>query len=640
MKNHKEHLFYQKVNFIHETIAQKNLTKFIELFYIEEKKTSFKNRKSYLSKSWLNPKNKNISPRMFKEEYDRYKFSQLEIHGREIFESAEEFMEMDMESFSKRIKEYLSSKVELSSTEKIQYHYMYIFNINGVENNPKIDYYKIEYTKALLENEMGIMVIPPSHKESLEIANYHGTLKYQNNKIILTFQNHSDYISTIFNSELANDYTKYLVGVGIGIADINQKIPVAKKVILTKERVEHIDELYLTLNETEFIYAKENSYKFKQKSDESIAPSHLEKYVEKISMANQLFKRLTQTENYLSFYEQLAFKEFSAIDNILKSVKENQSYYVNYRKRVLDILLKSYEHEEYKKLYIVMPISDDDNIFANQSSKALLLQEQFKQISRSVKIEIIFVLRHKEKKFEQEFQKFLSDVQKNITIRFIWRSQIEHEVNSIDFLLTDKNNFVVSKLLRVHNPVFNIFKDATTIEEHEAMYRIVRNRSINYEELLTKGERGCQSLNPILKNLIGKWYFHLYGTQKLWRGEIEIAKDSRVTAISENGERGKGEIVHKTHQSIIFLEEIKTNRLVTITFDHQAYKTAHAFTVQVVGKQFKSDLELLSIGLFSRQPIEREGFQTILGDVDEVRILENENIQKRLSEYLGERFHL
>jgi hypothetical protein len=635
-----EYLFYDKIKCIYRSISKEVLNDFTKLFYIEHPTKTFENRKSYLRKNWLKRQEKPMTPRMFKSEYFKYPFSKLTVDGRRIFDSASEFLEMDIEPFCKRIESYSNLQVELTIDRDTNYRYMYVFNINGVEDNPNIDYYEIKYLGIDIPNEINIRIEPPKHKSSLDIHSYRGTLKYQGNKIILTFENRDDYISAIFNTDLIHNHTKHLIGVGIGIADINQKIPVAKKVLLRKEKIEDSEELYLILNETEMVSAEENTYKFKH-NDKDFNPSHLEKYITKIERLDKLFEKLSKQQKYSSFYEQLAFKEFSATSNIFQKIKENHPYYINYRKRVLDILLKSYEHEEYKKLYIVMPISDDDdNIFANQSSKALLLQEQFKQISRSVKIEIIFVLRHKEKKFVQEFQKFLSDVQKNITIRFIWRSQIEHEVNSIDFLLTDKNNFVVSKLLRVHNPVFNIFKDATTIEEHEAMYRIVRNRSINYEELLTKGERGCQSLNPILKNLIGKWYFHLYGTQKLWRGEIEIAKDSRVTAISENGERGKGEIVHKTHQSIIFLEEIKTNRLVTITFDHQAYKTAHAFTVQVVGKQFKSDLELLSIGLFSRQPIEREGFQTILGDVDEVRILENENIQKRLSEYLGERFHL
>ncbi len=59
----------------------------------------------------------------------------------------------------------------------------------------------------------------------------------------------NDYISTIFNTDLINNRTKYLVGVGIGIADINQKIPIAKKVILIKDKIEDSDELYLVLNE-------------------------------------------------------------------------------------------------------------------------------------------------------------------------------------------------------------------------------------------------------------------------------------------------------------------------------------------------------------------------------------------------------
>jgi hypothetical protein len=51
-------------------------------------------------------------------------------------------------------------------------------------------------------------------------------------------------------------------------------------------------------------------------------------------------------------------------------------------------------------------------------------------------------------------------------------------------------------------------------------------------------------------------------------------------------------------------------------------------------------MEILTIGIVSRHQIEMEKFQEILGDVDEVRILEKESVQKRLNEYLGGRFYL
>ncbi len=289
---------------------------------------------------------------------------------------------------------------------------------------------------------------------------------------------------------------------------------------------------------------------------------------------------------------------------------------------------------------MVMPIDKGDNIFEHQSSQALLLQEQFQALSQSISIEMIFVLPSCQYPLRDEFLSFLSTIQSSIKIYFIFTEEIEQEVNSIDFLLTEQKNFLISKFLRVDAPVFNLSLDQNIINEHEAMFRKIRNRSIPYESFFEKGRSLCQSNNPILKNLVGRWYFYLYGTGKFWQDEIHIAKDGTVNSITENGEEEQGEIIHKHYQSIILLEEKKTRRLLTIIFDHQPHQTTHVFTVQVIAKQFKSDLEILTIGLFSRHKMEIEKAQNILGDVDEVRVLEKEGIQRRLGAYLSEKFYI
>ena len=256
----------------------------------------------------------------------------------------------------------------------------------------------------------------------------------------MTFENAEDYISAIFNTDFINTHTKYLVGVGVGIADINQKIPVAKKVILTKEKIEDMNEIYLTLNETEMISSKENSYKFKH-NNKNLDPSHLEKYIKKVSRVNLLFKKLLKQQKYSSFYEQLAFKEFSATTNIFEKLQKHQPYFVNYRKRVLDILLKSHSYEQYNSIYMVMPIYQEDNIFSHLSPKSRLLQKELQELSRKVKVEIIFIIENCQEPLGYEFSKFLEKVQGEIELRFAFRSQIECVVNSIDFLFTDKHKY-------------------------------------------------------------------------------------------------------------------------------------------------------------------------------------------------------
>ncbi len=488
--DNKKHIFYEKIQCIYNNIAKKDINKFTKLFYIGKGKTSFENRKSYLSKKWIKPQDKTVYPRMLKSEYKKYPFSQLKIDGRAIFNSADEFLNIELELFCQKIKEYVHSIVQLDSYSDITYKYLYVFNIIG--DNSQIDYYQIEYCDTISPNNIAITITPPQTKSFLNIEIYRGTIQWHTNKIVLTFQNKNDYISTIFNTDLINNRTKYLVGVGIGIADINQKTPIAKKVVLTKEKIEDYSELYLILNETEVISAKENCYKFEQ-DNRDFDLNHFKKYIKKIERLDNLFKNLSNEGKYYnSFYTHLAFKKFSAIGKIFQKIAKDHTYYVNYRKRVLDILINSYPHERYSHIYIVMPIYQDDNIFEHQSSKALTLQKNIKELSHKVKIEIIFVIKKCKDNFSYEFREFLSQVHKSISIYFTLQEDIQSEVNSIDFIFTNKKNFVVSKSLRVHNPVFNIYRQETTLVEYEAMYRKILNKSLNYQEFIEDKTALCK----------------------------------------------------------------------------------------------------------------------------------------------------
>ncbi len=634
MMNKKKHLFYEKIQCIYNNITKKDTHKFTELFYIKGGKASWNNRKSYLLKNWIRPKNKIVNPRMFKSEYEEYPFSRLTVNGRRLFDGAKEFMEIEIEPFCDRIKSYVYAQVKLDSSTNTEYKYMYVFNINGVKDNSNIDYYEIEYTQTDIPNEISVHIKPPKNKSLLEIEPYIGVIKYKDNKIILTFENQEDYISAIFNTDLTNNHTKYFVGVGVGIADINQKIPVAKKVILTKEKIENSDELYLVLNETEIISAKENSYKFKH-SDKNFNPSHLEKYIKKIDMLHILFDKLSKQQNYTSFYEQLAFKEFSAINNIFQKIKSNHPYFINYRKRVLDILIKSHPYEAYKHLYIVMPTYQEDNIFEYQSQKSLILQKSLKELTNHVKIEIIFVIKNCQESFTHEFNSFLLNMKKHINIYFAFKEQIENRVNSIDFIFTNNQNFVVSKFLRVNTPVFNLFQDRATVEEHEAMYRKILNRSLSYDTFIKDRSKLCSFSNPIVKNLVGEWYLYLYGSKNILEDKIVIYANGEVECHPKNQELERGMIISKEYQSVILLEDEITKRVFTIVFDHQPHKIQDAFIVKTIGKQYKSDFDILTLGLFSRERIELSQVQKILGDIDDIRILEKSIVGENLSDYLS-----
>ncbi len=635
--NIKKHMFCDKIYIIYNNLCKKDLNYLTKLFYIRTNKATFENRKVYIRTNWLKKQDIAFMPRMFKSEYFKYQFSKLTINGRPLFIDGEEFLTIDIEQFHQRIKNYLALQVEIDIEQEKLYRYLYIYNINGVEDRKNIDYYEIEYLSSTTSNEIKIDVIPPKHKSSLDIQSYHGQIRYQESKIILTFENSDDYISAIFNTDLSSRHTPYLVGVGSGIADINQKIAVAKKVIFSKEKIEDSNTLYPILNETETISAIENSYDIKY-TDRDFKAKHLHKYIDKIDRLNLLFTKLSKEEYYNSFYEQLAFKEFKATRNIFKKIKKRQPYYVEYRKRVIDILLKTYPHEKYQKIYMVMPTYKEDNIFAQETSKALTLQKELIELSHHVEIEIIFVVESCKEPLVYEFEKFLEMAKSHIKISFTLKKRVEYEVNSIDFILTDKNNFVITKFLRDSAPLFRLYEDRETIEGHEAIYRKIRNRSISCEEFLKDKNRLCIQSNSTLKALTGEWYHYTYGSKKFWVDRVVIHQTGKVEYYSEGKLTEEGEIIVKKYQSILLLSHPINKRLFTMIFDHQPYQIQKAFFTKNIGKQIEKNLDMFALGILSRKKMSIKKAKEILGSFEDVTFLEDSKMSERLGDYLAETY--
>jgi hypothetical protein len=623
--------FNSKMLFIYEKISNNSLDEFTKLFWIKSK-TNFENRRYNLNKNWL----KNIAlSKNFHKEYEEYPFSLLTFHGQTIFRDAKEFLQMEIKEFKERIESYVEYKNRPIVARDLNFHYLYTFSCNGVDNN-NIDYYHIKHLNGD-GKIIDIEVTPPKNKKSLNIDLYKGTLQLQENKLIISFSNNKDFISAIFNLELMNRHTKFVVGVVIGIADFNEKIPVAKKVVLTKKAVEDISELYLALNETDIISAKENSYKFRH-NDKNLIPSHLEKYINKVDGLNNLFEKLQKDGYFGSFYEKLALYEFSATNNLFQKFKRHHSFYTHYRKRILDILIESYKTSPFKKLSMVMPIYKEGNIFEQQSDSAIKLQDELKMLSKNVNIEIIFVIRDCNKNFKQEFINLLKEMNLTMTIKFVFKEKVAYEVNSVDFFFTDRDDFVISKQLRTNITAFQLYQHKNTIDEYHAYFRKITNRSMSYKEFMQDTNKLCQEKNPILKNLSGEWFHYLYGTKKFWEDKVIIHEDSRVEYFCEGYKTEEGRIINKEYQSIILLDDPITKRLFSIIFDHQPYQIQKAFFTKNIAKQIEKQLDIFSIGILSRKPIPLEKAKEILGNIYDVRFLEKNDMTDRLSDYLIENY--
>ena len=624
----KAELFQQKMNSVFEKISNSNLDEFTKLFYIDGK-TTFENRRYNLNKNWL--KKATIS-KTFQKEYHRYPFSLKLYHGKKLFKDVDEFLEIDLVDFQEKIQAYVEYENMVIIPKDINYKYLYTFSSNSIEENENIDAYEIEHLNHK-GNQIDILIRPPKNKALLKIASYSGTLKLKNSKIILTFENSQDYISAIFNLEFIDRHTRFLVGVIIGIADSNEKTPISKKVILTKEPVDDMNELYLILNEIEIISAVENAYAFTH-THSSLINGHLKKYIKKIEKINRVFKNLSTQEYFKSFYQQVALQEFSAINNLFQKFGKNRSFYIHYRKRVLNILINSYKSTPYRQIFMVMPIYQDDNLFEQQSDNAIKLQQELKELSNSVEINIIFVIKDCKKPFKQEFMTFLKEIQGLIKIGFVSKNKIEYEVNSLDFFYTDNSDFIVSKPLRTNHIAFQLYRHKSSVDEYHTMFRTISNRSINYQEFMESKTKICTKENPLVKKLSGEWYHYFYGSKFFEEDRVIIFEDGRVEYYYQEQKREEGNIITKEYQSVILLNDNITKRLSTIVFDHQPYQIQKAFFTKTIAKQIETNLDIFSIGIFSRKPIPEDKVIEILGDIEDARFLEKSIMSRKLTDYL------
>jgi len=523
------------------------------------------------------------------------------------------------------------------------YKYIYIFNDKYIkkkikDENPnseikEIDYYEIEYKNNFKPASIDVK-IPESRAILNRQKKYLGFFEQKENKLIIRFENDDDYIMAIFNEDLKNNDTIYLCGVIIGIADFNQAVPMAKKAILTKEIVKNNADMYKILNETEILIADENIYKLDQ--EHSFDYKHFKNYISKIDNISSLLKDISSEKYFNSFYKQLGFYEFYAIKNMLTKMVHEKSYFVSYRKRILINLLNSVEIENITHLYIVMPISDD-NIFEKISAKKL--RDKFYILAKNgLKIKIVFVSKCYNCQLNEEFLESLSNMyHSGIDIKFVTNSKIENETESIDFILTQKDDFLISKALKRENIFFHIVKDKIITKEHKIFYEKIYKRASTYTEVVKEGILNLpKKTKLILQQLVGEWYFHFYGSREnekgltqLWRVKITIDSEELVNLYSECGATilDSGKLYIKEKQTMIVLNSIQTHNTSYISFDHSKDKL---FWVNMIDKQYQTNLDMYSMGIFSREKLEECKARELLGDVNNVRILETSQARKRL----------
>jgi len=621
--------FKEKIDYIYKKIAKEDMRTLAKLFLGKEK-TSIENRVLHLRNIWL--KKENFVPRLFKKEFNNYAISQLKIEDSPIFIDAQSFLNMNLDEFYKKIDFYIYKKQDFDFEKEIGYKYLYIFSQKADKENYFLDYYQIEFNDTKSINIIEINVYPPQYNKKTSI--YKGKLTIDKNKLLLNIKNEYDHIQALFNRELQNSQLDYLVGVAIGISDFNQKTPIAKKVVLSKEKIEGLAELYLILNETEVVSATENIQYLSNIVNIKKEDIQFKKLSNKVNSINK-FLQQSSKKYYKSFYHQLAFKEFIYINEIFQKVSNNKAYYNTFRETMLTALLESYEYEKYDSLYIVMPIYTKYGLFNHHSETIDFIKNKFLELSKKIKLKFIFTL--KEYDYDlTHIKPYLDELSKNAKIYFVLNKNIENLVNSRDFIFSKNKDFVIIQELRSLKAAHKLYLSKLSHQEYENYYRKIKAYSIEYKNFIKEPKLiKFDKIDDITKKLLGKWNIYFFGiNQKISKLNIVFKNDKSVEIYKNNALKSIGFMIHKNVQTIIILDNLITKRSIIISFDNNIHLINEAFIINILSKEFYFDYDAYIIGICSKKTIKYEDLNNILLNKPQTRCINSKEVRERLSKYL------
>lgn len=578
----------------------------------------------------------NVSEKDLREQYNYLTFSRLLINNEPLF-SLDEFINSDIKTFTERIKAYGVYETEFDKN----YHYIYMYD-------EEVGCYTIDYSQStpvpLSENSWSIEVIPPQSK--IGIGTYKGSMTFLENRISLTLENSFDHITMLFETSLKHTSSdavssNILYGVAIGINDQNQKIPMAKKVILVEAKMseEELGKYYLILNETERLSADENLYTFEERS---LDATYLSKYQKKIENLHTFFSNVKYSPFIkTSLAHHMIFTEFHAFKNMYDRFAQNQDYFLSDRKRVYLEFLRFLKIQNEKEAYIVLPISKkSENIFlyetvGRESIKELVIS----RANTGVKFTIIFVIQSIRDLEHGSFYASLHQLNEaGIAISFVYKKQIQKGGYSYDFFYAQSHNYVVSYEHLVQNKNFTIIQNRQHIRSYISNFKKIEQESFSYKDLITQ-KYPCALEHPLLEKIVGEWYCYFYGSfetadheQMLWETNLSIDRIFHVKETIPNRNVLQGRLTIEENQSLITLFNPETKNSVYMTLNNRAIKSISI--VMMYSKQYQKDSDMLNIGIISREKLTTDDAKNILGKSRKLIMKVDPTVQDRVDEFI------
>jgi len=475
-------LFQNKIRYLFEMLCDEDIDELADYFCeMDADDEKYRSRKNLIRDVWLLQPMKSSVRIISKQNFKDFNITRLNIEGKMVF-SYESLFSESLEDFRKRVDRFNDYKVQEPSSYTMEYRYIYYF----IKVLNKVVYAKFENIKEIDYKTYSLEVIP-SHSNQYYVGNLKAKIKFEENLITIDANNSQEKITLYFDYDLTQQKSNVLSGVGI--SKMYNIEPRASKALLSKKRLT-IDEkviFYLNSSESEYITSQEP-----QENERMILKEqfYLDKYYRKIEdlfrfsrKIRLLFKGKITSNIYLHIF----FAEFKAFTFMYKKVIQKKKYFVSNKKRATSIFLKSML-ERKSSCYIVYPLFGfNGNLFVNTEEVINSINLNIEVAQRGVKIYRIFIVDSLD-----EIDGFvINTVRKmeevGIDIRFAIKKDIETLVTSYDFAFPVEKDVVLHKERSKKNNDFSINPDESTIMMYVNNYRLIKEQSLNFEELRKRG---------------------------------------------------------------------------------------------------------------------------------------------------------
>jgi len=478
--------FTKKLQLIYDKLFENDIDRFTKAFINnnkfnidkfngkteEESYEQFLFNRKIVLRRWLQ-KGKCTSD--FKKSFKYYKISKYKYKGEPLFVLDDFKRDDNLLEFEKKIDGYIKEKERVNTP--VDYKYLYLFD----EDLKSIYFYKIiEWKKG---EGLEMMIELSSSKENIEGRVF---LEYGGNILItLTISQIKHYFLFHDNND---NYSKYTVGISMGFSKKDNKVPIAKKAVLSKDILDtNMLDLELILNNTEILCAVENRV---SKNIDNFEINPFVKYTQRVKNYYLFFSELINKRFKKNFYYRLALKEFNSFRKLFEKVIHNESYFIYNYHRAFYEMLKSVEEIGDIPLYIVQEFSSN-HYLVNRGYQEIKIQERlFNLVNYGIEVKFIVVL---DSNLEKEVKLAMDNMSKRgIDIRVVKKDKIINQVNSIDFAFIKtgtREDFVLADPLRDSKDVYKVFTNIITMEEYYSDYYKIFSNSEVYNISTDKEKR-------------------------------------------------------------------------------------------------------------------------------------------------------